>query len=261
MRTHVFGIGALAAYALVAAAGAGVNDIDSVRVVERVFNDFGATTLTTTNNYPSSVRIQESNFTPDGGADFANRHIAWFSEDGGATNSDFDYADGFDISFDMTVDSAPSDGGGRPGAEAGFQADLFGFGFFGALTGNGEIAAFGSTLPFHSFGTGLYSVGDTVNLRMIYRPGSGEGMMPFGSMEYIYDLGAGPVSSGLKPFSNAEGGFPTAFSQFLGFGIQNNAAGGGSSDVTFSNIVVVPAPAGAAALGIGLALAGLRRRR
>lgn len=256
MRDHVFGIGAVAAYVLVAAAGADVNNIDSVHVVERVFNDFGSSTLMTTNNYPTSVRFQESNF---GAGNFANRHIAWFSEDG-TTNYDFGYSDGFDISFDMTIHEAPVDGGGRPGAEAGFQADLFGFGFFGALTGNGEIAAFGSTLPFHSFGTGLYSVGDTINLRMIYRPGAGEGMMPAGSIEYIYDLGSGPVSSGLKPFTNAEGGFPTAFNQLIGLGVQNNAAGGGSSDVTFSNIVVIPAP-GAATLALGLGLAGLRRRR
>ncbi len=137
----------------------------------RIFNDYPNSTLNITNNYDTSVVIDETNFGAGGVRQPS--HSAYFSTDGGATGHDFNYADSFDLSFTMLNSSDPA-----AGREAGFQTDLFGFGFFGSLPHNGEIAAFGSILPFHSFGAGLWTPGTSINLRMIHRPGDGDGVNP-----------------------------------------------------------------------------------
>lgn len=246
MKSSAFGI-----IAVLAAAGATAQPYNGLQVNARVFNDYPTSTLNISNMYPASLSIEESNF---GAGGFANRHMAWASEDGGSTASDFDYTDGFDFSVTMNLDASPT-----AGREAGIMTDLFGFGFFGAL-GNGEIAAFGSFLPFHSFGN-VYTNGTDVQLRMIYRPGAGENMLPASTIEYIYDNGGGPISSGQIAFNNNEGGIPTNFTALVGVGIQSAGAAGGSSNVLFTDFKFeVPAP-GTAALALGGMILGARRRR
>lgn len=243
---------------VVLAAGAAYGVVpNDIVVVPRIFNDYPNSTLTITNNYPTSVTFNETDFGTGG---FANRHSAYFSSNGGASAHDFGYADAFDISFTMLHNSEPA-----AGREAGFQADLFGFGFFGPLPHNGEIAAFGSVFPFHSFGAGLWTPGQVINLRMIHTPGTGDGINPLpdggtpSTIEYIYDLGDGPISSGPKAFTNNEGGVPENFNFLLGFGTQNAGAAGGTANVEFSNFVV-PAPGAAGLVVIG-GLMAVRRRR
>lgn len=243
-----------------AAASASVTDIAGFNEVPRLFNDFSGSNLIFSSSYSpggSSVSLYEDSY---GVGNFANRHAAWFADMGGS-NVDFDYGDGFDMSMTMQINQASNVGA----VEAGFQTDLFGFGLFGVLTGNGEIAAFGSVLPFHSFGTGLYSVGDEVMLRMIHRPGDGEGMGAPSTMEYMYNnltAGSGWVSSGTIDFTTTEGGIPSGFDMFTGVGAQINSPGlDGVVDISYRDITTaVPAPS---ALGL-LSLAGLgaaRRRR
>lgn len=237
-----------------AAATASLGQIDSVRVIERIYNDFPDSTLLVTNDFPNEVTFDESNF---GAGGWANRHSAYFSADGGANSLDFDYHDAFDFQVTLDLDADPIDG-----REAGFHADLFGLGFFGVLP-NGEIAAFGSVLPFHSFGAGVWTPGDPIDLRMIHNPGDGDGTsdnftIP-STVEYMYNLGAGWVSSGAVDMTTTEGGIPSNFDFFVGVGVQNQGAPGGSSVASFTNFVV-PAPASAALLAIG-GLAGIRRRR
>jgi hypothetical protein len=253
------GIGLIACVSSIASAS--VSDIASFVDQPRLFNDFSGSNLTFMSNYDamgSSVSIQENNY---GAGGFANRHVAWFA-DSGSNKVDFDYGDGFDMQMTMQIAQADDVGG----VEAGFQADLFGFGLFGVLTGNGEIAAFGSVLPFHSFGSGLYTIGDEVQLRMIHRPGDGEGSGGAAStMEYMYNnltTGSGWVTSGQIDFTTTEGGIPSAFDMFNGVGAQINAPGmNGAVNISFSDITAaVPAPA---TLGL-FSLAGLgamRRRR
>lgn len=245
MKSSVFGI-----VALVCAAGATAQPYNGLQVNARVFNDFPSSNLVIDNQYPASLSINEDSF---GAGGFANRHMAWASEDSGSTGADFDYGDGFDFSVTMNLDANPV--GGR---EAGIMTDLFGFGFFGAL-GNGEIAAFGSFLPFHTFGN-VYTNGTDVRLRMIYTPGAGEGVLPASTIEYIIDLGNGPVSSGVIAFNNNEGGIPTNFNALIGVGIQSQGGAGGSSNVLFTDFSFVPAP-GTAALVLGGMVVGARRRR
>jgi hypothetical protein len=251
--------------ALMVASGAamatGVGDVAGFADQPRLFNDFGGSTLNYASNWAAgSVSIQESNY---GSGGWANRHAAWWGDAAGSAKTDFDFGDGFDASFTMQVNA--SDVGN---VEAGFQADLFGFGLFGVLTASGEIAAFGSVLPFHSFGTGLYNNGDVLQLRMIHRPGVGDGLsvatVP-STMEYLYNnvtQGSGWVSSGQKAFTTTEGGIPSFFNMFFGLGAQiNQPQANGSVEINFSDFTLaVPAPGAVALLGLG-GLAAARRRR
>lgn len=243
------------------AGATGVGDINGLTDNTRIFNDFGSSNLMFSSSYDaagSTVQLIENNY---GSGGFANRHAAWF-DDGAGNKVDFDYGDAFDLQMTMQINDASDVGN----VEAGFQADLFGFGLFGVLTGNGEIAAFGSILPFHSFGAGLYNVGDEVSLRMIHSPGAGESSGgALSTMEYFYNnltTGSGWVSSGLIDFTTTEGGIPSAFDAFTGVGAQINQPGAnGSVDITFSNLTAsVPSPASLGLLSLG-GLCMARRRR
>lgn len=255
----IAGIGMIAAAGSLASA-TGVGDINGFFDQPRIFNDFGDSSLTFTSSYDSmgsSVQLTENNYGVGG---FANRHATWF-DNGAGSRVDFDFGDGFDMQMTMQVNDASNVGN----VEAGFQADLFGFGLFGVLTGNGEIAAFGSVLPFHTFGTGLYNVGDEVMLRMVHTPGDSEfGSVP-STMEYMYNnltTGSGWVTSGALDFTSSEGGIPSGFDMFFGAGAQINQPGqDGSVDISYSNITVaVPAPASAMLLSLS-GLCAARRRR
>ncbi len=236
----------------------GATDINGVKVETYIFADRPDSVLNVTNNFPSAVGFDEGPFGQGG---FANRHTAYFSTDGGTTKRDFNNEDSFNISFMMTKSSA------NVNAEAGFQADLFGFGFFGVLP-NGEIAAFGSILPFYSAGiVAPANFQGTMQLQMIYRAGNGDGTVAGvgtipSTIEYLFDLGVGAVSSGQIPFTNGEGGIPSAFTFNVGMGVQNNQADPdlGMSSILFSNIQAIPTPGALTLLGLG-GLVGLRRRR
>lgn len=252
---------AMACAVATAGASASVSDVASFVNAARTFNDFGGSNLTFNANWSNpnaSVSLSENNY---GAGGFANRHIAWF---GDAANNkvDWDYGDGFDVSMVMNIRAATA----VDNVEAGFQADLFGFGLFGVLTWNGEIAAFGSILPFHSFGSGLYTVGDDLALRMIHRPGAGENDLSGRStMEYMYNnltTGSGWVSSGEIDFTTGEGGIPSSFDHFLGVGAQINLPDAvlGNVVIDYTDINIIPAPGALALLGMSGLFAGRRRR-
>lgn len=254
------GIAVLVACGMACGASAAISNVASYVDAPRTYNDFGGSNLVFQSNYsPSngSLIIQENNY---GAGGFANRHMTWLG-DAGNNKEDFNYGDGWDISMTMQVNAADSVGQ----VEAGFQFDLFGFGLFGVLTGNGEIAAFGSVMPFFTFGTGLYNVGDELMLRMIHRPGDGENSGGAAStMEYMYNnltTGSGWVSSGEIDFTTTEGGIPSSFNMYVGVGAQINQPDPtlGNVDISFSNIAI-PAPASLALMGLG-GLVATRRRR
>lgn len=244
---------------VLAASGSAFATYNGVNVRERIFNDRPDSSLLVTNNYPASVQIQESGFGPGG---FANRHSAYLSTDLGATAQDIDYADAFDIT--MTVNHLAQT---NVNVEAGFHADLFGFGFFGQLP-NGEIAAFGSIFPFQTFG--IQPFGASIDLRIIHDPGDGDGINPLplggarSTFQYGYNLGSGWVYSAQLPMGGSEGGIPDVAPFLFGFGAQHNGAAetAAFADTTFTNIVVAKVPAPGAIALVGLAgLVGIRRRR
>lgn len=232
---------------LAGVASAVVTDVNSVQIRERVFNDYPDSTLVTTNNYPSVVRFAESPFGEGG---FANRHLALFSENGGASARGFSYGEAWDLSFQATI-SAPA---GFPRQEAGFYIDtlIAGDGTF-QITSDGEVAAFGGGMPFHTFGI-AYTAGTTATMGMKYRPGPGLGLAG-ATMEYIFN----GMSSGPKLFDNTEFGLIPG--SLLGFKAQHVPASASASVTsTFGAISLVPAP-GAVAAFAAVGLAGLRRRR
>jgi hypothetical protein len=236
-----------------------VSDIASFVDQPRTFNDRPGSSLFYSSTYSPSMgalTIRESDYGQGG---FANRHIAFYG-DNAANKVDFDYGDGWDMKTTLRVNAAES----VDNVEAGFQFDQFGFGLFGVLTGSGEIAAFGSVMPFHSFGAGVYNVGDEVMLRMVHRPGDGEFSGVPSTMEYLYNnltTGTGWVSSGEVEFTNLEGGIVSAFPFNVGMGAQINNPDPtlGNVDIEFYN-AMIPAPASLAVLGLG-GLAAARRRR
>lgn len=257
----------LLASALILAVGASASaaiNINGVKMVNRLFNDFPDSTLVAVNNYPATVSWAESVFDPNNdGGNFANRHSAYFSSDGGATAKDFNYTDGFDAEVTLTLASQ-----NIVGREAGFHTDLFGFGFFGLLP-NGHVAAFGSILPFWDPGA-VYTPGPstTVTLRMVHTPGSGDGVgapVTPSTIQYYADFGSGPITSGPLVMGGLEGGIPSAFPFFVGVGTQNVGANDTPTSATFTNFKItdvapVPAPGAAGMLALA-GLAGLRRRR
>ncbi|MBK9119661.1 MAG: hypothetical protein IPM18_08685 [Phycisphaerales bacterium] len=176
---------------LIAAVGclpavAAITDINAALLQERVVNFYPGSTLATVNNFPAMISLTESAF--GAGTGFANRHDAWFSSDGGVTQHLTNNADAFDISVSVMLDV----GSIAPRKEAGFR---IGGGLF-ILTSDGEVAAFGGALPFHTFGNSAYGVGDVATMRVIYRPGAQS------TIEYILNGN----SSGEKPFGNVENG-------------------------------------------------------
>lgn len=233
---------------------------DGMAISERFYNDFSTTTLTTTNTFPNVVSFSESGYVDDGeGGNWANRHDAMISMDGGATATQLQLNEGFSISATVTMDV----GSTAPRKEAGIRVNsgVSGDALFLINSDAGEIVAFGGGAPFYLFGnngsSNGYTPGDSIFMRMTYTP-SGTFGVP-GKVEYEVDRGNGIESSGLLDWANLEGG-PLQYN--VGFYTQispdlNNTAE--FANVSFENIVVVPEPGALALLGLGLG-ALIRRR-
>lgn len=166
----------------------------SVVVRERIFNDCPGTTLTTTNNYPALIALEESGLSCNA---FANLHNWRFSEDG-ATPAVFNNDSHFRFSADLVIDGT---GNGEAGLQVApwWSQDVDGR--FNVRSTDGEIACFGGRLPFFSF-TGTYGLtytkGDVIGLEIIYHPNDLTEANP-ATIEYIVHYG-GTFSSGLLPF-------------------------------------------------------------
>jgi hypothetical protein len=238
---------------LAAPALAAVTDINSVVIQERFFNDFPGSTLTTVNNFPTDVSFTESNY---GAGGFANRHNAVYSADG-STAYGLTQSDGFDISFNVLIDA----GSLSPRKEGGirFDSGITGDGLF-IVASDGEVAAFGGPLPFHSFGAGAYTAGTTAGMRVIYRPDDDTDAFDgdASTMEYFFN----GVSSGQLDISNTENGWAsgTTISNYLQVA-PDTGNPGDFAIAEYSNIAIsVPEPGTLLLLGLGGVLA-LRRRR
>ncbi len=225
---------------LMAASAEAQSNINALRI-NLNSTDPGPGRVLTTNvtGFPNSATIHDAPYSNDGnfglGLDFRPNTISYiFSTDGGATGRPFFNQQAFDVSVDVTLDA----GFQTPRKEAGFRVNNSGFDGQFIITSNsgengasndGEIVAFGGTIPFYSFtdpvipvgddppGGGLapYVEGETINMRMIYTPPVYEDPVPpvgepviqrRGTMQYIVDRGAGPISSPIIEFPGSESG-------------------------------------------------------
>jgi|GEM_PF-4138647 len=157
---------------------------------------------------PSSVSIDDRGFTVTGPGFHPNRHDLTLSTDEGTSAHIFDLTtENLDISVDVTL-AAGSD---SPRKEAGFIFESpTGNGFFIVNTDANEIAAFNNPFPFFRFNdsNGLsFTNGDTINMEVKYTAPERDNMGTItaaGIMEYIVDVGDGPVSSGEIAIENLE---------------------------------------------------------
>jgi len=161
-------------------------------VIERVFNDSFASTLTVNNSYPSLISIDDANAGPLG---WANLHIWRFSADG-STPQEFANEDGCRFAADLTI-SGSGDGEAGLSIAPWWSGNVDGR--FNVRTPDGEVAVFGGRLPFYSFtaNNGVsYVEGTTVRLEVIYRTNPEMNEAAPATIEYIYD----GISSGPLPF-------------------------------------------------------------
>jgi hypothetical protein len=132
-------------------------------IKNRIFNDCPSTLLTTVNQYPSLVSIEDASMACLGGANLTN----WTYNDGigAALRNDYDFRFAADLVLSGT-------GRGESGLRLSpwWSQDVDGR--FNVRIHDGEIACFGGRLPFYSF-TGShgisYTSGTPIHLEMVYR--------------------------------------------------------------------------------------------
>jgi hypothetical protein len=165
---------------------------NSVVINERVFNDCPTSVLTTTNDYPVAITIEDDVLDCGG---FANLHNWRFSEDGGVSAAVFNNDANYKFSCTLVIDGT---GEGEAGLSVSpwWSQDVDGR--FNVRTTDGEIACFGGRLPFYSFTVnhGLtYVKGTAIFLQVIYRPNQLTAAAP-ATIEYVVEYNNYFYSSG-----------------------------------------------------------------
>jgi len=257
---------AIAAAAGSAFAAGDISTVNSVKVEERIYNDFAGTTLTTTNNYPALVEFNEQ-FAQGEPGNFANKHVAWLSNDGGATRFSNNYWQSWTITFTYKMETAGNNG--SPRKEGGLEIhnprpqSYPTYGDEGQLliASDGEVAMFGAAMPFIGFGN-VYTLGTTATVSLSYfAPGSVD--PTFGGLRLVFtDAVTGAHDSGFKVWGNeTDHTFGLNDGTNIGFKDQNqrNPFIADGVNVQYGAASIVPAPASLALLG--LAGLGARRRR
>lgn len=184
----------------------------------RVFNDCPTSTVGTTDSYPASLSISDSNLSCGG---FANLHVWRLSEDDAAQIL-FPNNSAFSIEFDMVVDGTAQGEAGLQIAPWWSQAD----GRINCRTTDGEIAVFGGRLPFYSFtgNHGLHYVkGTSIHLKATYLA-NGLSMADPATVEYEVTYGGNTYSSGPLAFDE---GNPAEDPPYGLWGMLNDAKVGG----------------------------------
>jgi hypothetical protein len=193
--------------------------INDAVIRPRIFNDCPSSILTTTNNYPMMVQIQDENLSCGG---FANLHVWRLSTDG-VDPAVFDNDSAFRLSADLTIDGTAEGEGGLQVAPWWSQ-DVDGR--FNVRTTDGEIACFGGRLPFYSFTAShgiTYTKGTTVRVEVVYLA-NGLSMADPATIEYIYEDNTGTYTSGPLAFDE---GNPDEDPPYGLWGMLNDARVGG----------------------------------
>jgi hypothetical protein len=157
---------AMVAVALSVVVAAATPEVNSVVIRERIFNDCPTSVLTTMNDYPTELWIDDAVLDCGG---FANLHNWRFSEDG-IDPAVFNNDAAFRFSTDPVIDGT-ADGEGGLQVSPWWSQDVDGR--LNIRTTDGEIACFGGRLPFFSF-TGTFSInyvkGETIFVEITYLP-------------------------------------------------------------------------------------------
>ncbi|MGD0462127.1 MAG: PEP-CTERM sorting domain-containing protein [Tepidisphaeraceae bacterium] len=249
--------------ALPASGLAQISSINSANIDARVWNDVPSATLTTVNNYPSTVSFTEANVS---GSGYANRDIWYFSNNGGASAYQFQAGDYFHASFNLTLT-----GGTTPAydLEAGWlfsnPTGNFGGDCQSIVKNDGEVVQFGGPSYFGfspaNGGTSVpnYVMGQTyaMGFNYVYDPYTTENAFEY-SVNGVYATSA----PGDPYFDLGTGSVGHAGDQLGGyFQIQQNPTDPSyTAEAVFSNISIVPEPASLSLLAIG-GVALLARRR
>jgi hypothetical protein len=264
MTKSLFISAGIGACVMAAATATARPNVDGANVHERIFNDIPGSTVTSTDNYPSLISIEDANVS---GGGFANRHNFRLAD--GAADANFANSDAFSLFADVTIT-------GTANAEGGLNVSPWWSqnvdGNFMLNTNSGEIACFGGRLPFYSFTANhaaTYTRGETVTLGIIYDPRGNSEAAPAAIRYFLTDGGTEFSSPWLlfdqgNPAEDPPHGLWGLLNDYrVGGYFQvpgNNADPANHAEIRWENIEYVPTPAAAAILALGGAL-GLRRRR
>jgi hypothetical protein len=203
---------------MVAPLASAAPNVDGAVLNLRIFNDCPTSVLTTVNNYPANISIEETQLDCGGWANLHNWHLA---EGGGGAV--FGNGDAFTLSFVLRISGT---GEGEAGLLVAPWWSQNVDGRFNVRSTDGEIACFGGRLPFFSF-TGTYGInyvkGDLITLTAVYTPNNLTEASP-ADIEYIVDYNSTTYSSGRLPFDE---GNPDQDPPFGVWGILNDARVGG----------------------------------
>ena len=233
---------------------------------EKLWNDFPTASATVTNSFPS-FGVNEQ-FAAGTVGNFANKHVGWLSNDGGATRVANNYFQSWTLSFQVKIDTAFAQG--APRREAGIEVHNPRNPTFGGWTdegqvliaSDGEVAVFGGAMPFTGLGN-VYTLGTTATVSFEYfRPGAVDPVKGAYRLTFT-DAVTGTHSSGLKIWGD-EGDFLYGLNTGASIGLkaqnQRNPQISDFSDIQYTNVSVVPAPASLALVGLAGLAAGRRRR-
>jgi len=270
------GLAAFASLAGVAVAGDDINTANGLAVTTRLWNDFGTSILNvdgtprlqTTENYAKagygSWNVNEK-FDAGTVGNYANKHIAYLSNNGGTSAMGLHSSQSWKIDLDIKI-SAPN---GAPRKEGAIQIDnpRPGLGYTDEgrilVASDGEVAVFGGVMPFTGFGN-VYTRNTTAHISFeFYAPGTVDAVL--GAYRLIFtDAVTGVHDSGIKLWGASEPDGTKGFNEDtrLALVVQNqrNPFISDESDFMFSNITLVPAPGSLALMGF-MGLAASRRRR
>src|SRR5437867_7991294 len=217
--------------------------INGASVETRTFNDCSLSTLTVSNNYPSSISITDVMDPLCVG--FANLHSFSFSADGGATAADFDNNSNMTYGADFKIEGpGEGEGGLRLSPWYGQYVD----GRFMANATTGEIACFGGALPFYSFTVNhgiTYVKGTTIHLELTYRANDLDATHP-ANITYRVVYNGNTYDSPVLPFGEqnesecVHGLWGMLNEGRAGGYFQPRANTGASLKATWSNIVFNP---------------------
>ncbi|MHB8636832.1 MAG: PEP-CTERM sorting domain-containing protein [Fimbriimonadaceae bacterium] len=217
----------------------------------RVLNGAPGSTLTVTNNFPTSVEFSETNIENTTATPYANQHN-WNLSPDGSTDTALGATESWSLSFTLDLSAT---GPTTLDKEAGFWlGNSGGAGQPGQfiVKSDGEIAQFGGNLTFHEFHTansaGDYQLGTSILMSMAY---DGTTNMMTSSETY------NGVTQTFTDATTVVGGYNVG-----GYALYAVDTTGVSNtgDAVFSNIVPAPEPASMTMLALG-AVALVRRHR